>query len=85
MAGPMSDGPGHHQLSDRLCGLVEDAFDLAPVEVDFPSYRALTVTGLVPGLYRLFQVWRCGQWGRASWLAICGCWLARVVGAGLVS
>jgi hypothetical protein len=35
--------------SDGLCGLIDDALDLAAVDVEFAGYSALAVTGVVPG------------------------------------
>jgi hypothetical protein len=50
-------------LDARLSSLIEDAFDLAPVDVELASYSALAVSGLVPDLYRLLPAWRFGESG----------------------
>jgi hypothetical protein len=44
-----------------LRSLVDDALDLAAVDVEFAGYGALAVPGVVPGPYRLLHAWRFGQ------------------------
>lgn len=44
--------------------MVDNALDLAAVEVEFAGYGALAMTSVVPGQYRLFHGW-CG--GEFAW------------------
>jgi len=46
-----------------------DVFDLAAVDAEFPGYRALAVTSLVPGPYRLLHA-RCA--GQRRWSILLG-------------
>src|SRR5260370_17412054 len=49
--------------TEESCRLVEDALDLAAVDVEFAGYGALAVTGVVPGAYRPLHAWCSRQRG----------------------
>jgi hypothetical protein len=49
--------PGILGLAPELCGLVEDAFDLAAVDVEFAGDGALAMARLLPCANGLFQRW----------------------------
>ena len=53
-----------HCLRPSLCGLVEDALDLAAVDVEFSGYGTLTLARLVPRADGLLQGRRSGEFGR---------------------
>jgi hypothetical protein len=44
-----------HPFDIGLCGLIDYALNLSPVDVQFASDGALAVASLVPGSYRVFQ------------------------------
>ena len=54
-----------------LGSAVDDLFYLAPVDVEFASYRPLAVARLVPRSYRLFQGWRRRRYDR---YVVVRCW-----------
>ena len=45
----------------KSCGLVEDALDFSPVDVEFSGNGTLTLARLVPCTNRLLQAWRSRQ------------------------
>jgi hypothetical protein len=79
--GPRNALACRRSLGVRLCGLVNDAFDLAAVEVEVPGYGALAVAGVVPGPYRLLYARR---FGRRGWCIVVrdGQGIVHVSGAG---
>jgi hypothetical protein len=60
----------------RSCSLLDDALDLAAVDVKFPGDGSLAAARFVPGPYRLFQSW-CGVQGRWRMLLQQWCSAAR--------